>query len=277
MSGIRTNRRAASHMSSRVRIYQDESGMHEKDPYLILGLLLMEETVERRLEKELCSIAAAENVVGEVHFRELRQNVSGCSGAKFRVLEKWLGDLHGHLAAGTIWLTILAVGKKKIDRERVPEDYMLYNRFSRIAIEATLSRYAMVHSAGTARVIVHCDAHCLKKASAGVFGDNYGQYLRKQLRASFNKKSKEKKRPMILRGGRVHLEDSEESRILQLIDGLLGATRQHLMKDATRLPKVLLAKVVENWLSESDTGAIPFGHLSAQLFPNNEGSFSRLP
>lgn len=262
--------------SSRIRIYQDESGMHKKDPFLILGFLLMDESVERHLEKELGSIAAAENVVGEVHFRELKQDVSGCSGAKFLVLKRWLGELHKHLTSGTVWLTILAVDKKKIDRERVPEDYMLYNRFSRIGIEATLSRYARTHDTGTARVIVHCDAHCLKMASEGVLGDNYEQYLRKQLRVSFNKKSEEKGRSMALRGVRVRLEDSEESRILQLVDGVLGATRQHVMNDARRLPKVLLAQLVGRWLSESASGVIPLGRLSAQVFPNDEGTFSRL-
>lgn len=250
--------------------------MHGKDPFLILGFLLMDESVERRLEKKLGIIAAAENVVTEVHFRELRQDVSGLSGAKFRVLEKWLGELHKHLASGTVWLTLLAVDKKKIDRERIPEDYMRYNRFSKTGIEATLSRYALIHSAGAATVIVHCDAHCLKMASSGVLGDNYGQYLRKQLRVSFNKKSEEKKRRMTIRGVRVRLEDSEESKILQLVDGVLGAMRQHVMNDASRLPKALLAQIVGSWLSESDSGAIPFGRLSAQVFPNDEGSFSRL-
>jgi hypothetical protein len=251
--------------------------MNDKDQYLILGFLLMDESIERRLGKALRSIAAAEGVVGEVHFRRLKQDVSGYHGAKFLVLQKWLAELHGHLAEGTAWLTILAVDKSKIDRGRLPEDYMLYNRFSRLGMESTLSRYARTHDTGTARVIVHCDAHCLKVASEGVFGDNYAQYLRKQLRVSFNKKSEEKGRSMTLRGVRVRLEDSEESRMLQLVDGVLGAVRQHVMHDARRPSKVLLAQLVGSWLSEAASGTIPLGCLSSQVFPNDEGSFSRLP
>lgn len=277
MSSTKANRRDVLLRSSRVRVYQDESGMNDEDPYLLLGLLLMEESVERRLEKELRRIAATENVVGEVHFRELRKDVSGCSGAKFRVLQQWLGETYECLSAGTVWLTVLAVDKRKIDRTKLPEDYMCYNRFSRTAIESTLSRYAWDVGKGFMRVIVHCDAHCLKGSADQSPADNYGQYLRKQLRESFNSKSTEKQRGVSIRGVRVHLDDSQESRILQLVDGILGSVRQHIMQDASRQSKVLLAKLVGLWLSDTPAArAIAFGHLSAQIFPNDEGSFSPL-
>lgn len=272
MARTRQKKERTLHTSSRVRVYQDESGMQREDPFLILGFLLMEEAVERQLEKKLSSIAAAEGVVGEVHFRTLRKDVSGCSGAKFRVLEKWLGELHKHLAAGTVWLTVLAVDKKKIDRTKIPEDYMQYNRFSRMGIESTLARYAWDLGTGTVRVIVHCDAHCLKGTVGSHSGDNYEQYLQKQLRESFNKKSEERQRHVTLRGVRVRLEDSEESRILQLVDGVLGAMRQHVMSDASRLSKTLLAQLIGSWLSGSNADVIPFGHLTAQIFPGDEDS-----
>jgi hypothetical protein len=267
-----------THSSSRVRVYQDESGMHEDDHLLILGFLLMEEAVERQLEEKLKSIAATEGVATEIHFRMLRKNVSGCSGAKFRVLEKWLAELHTRLVAGTVWLTVLAVDKEKIDPERIPENYMRYNRFSRMGIESTLARYAWELGSGAIRVIVHCDAHCLKKATDGHSGDNYGEYLRKQLRKSFNQKSSEKQRHVTLRGVRVHLDDSGKSMILQLVDGVLGAIRQHVVNDASRLSKELLAETIGSWLSGPDSDTIPFGHLKAQIFPHddsgNGGSFS---
>lgn len=277
MARTRQTRRSTVRAPSRIRVYQDESGMAREDPFLILGFLLMEEAVERQLEKKLDSIAAAEGIVGEIHFRELRKDTSGCSGAKFRVLQKWLGEVYKHLSAGTVWLTILAVDKKKIDRTKIPEDYMRYNRFSRTGIESTLGRYAWDLGTGTIRVVVHCDAHCLKGSIGQHSVDNYGQYLRKQLRESFNKKSAEKQRRVIVRGVRVHLDDSQESRILQLVDGILGSVRQHVMKDANRPSKALLAQLVGSWLSDPHVaGAIAFGHLSAQTFPNDDGSFSPL-
>lgn len=277
MTLVSKGKKKYSHMSSRVRVYQDESGMHDADPFLILGFLLVEESVERQLERKLRGIAAAEGVVGEVHFRELRKDTSGCSGAKFRVLRSWLEETYKLLSAGKAWLTVLAVEKKKIDPVKIPEDYLLYNRFSRTGIESTLGRYAWDLGRGSMRVIVHCDAHCLKGSAGQLSADNYAQYLRKQLRQSFNERSVEKQRPIVIRGVRVRMDDSQELRILQLVDGILGSVRQHVMQDASRPSKVLLAQLVGSWLSDSPiASAIAFGHLSAQRFPDDNRSFSPL-
>ena len=272
MVRTRQKKEYAPHTSLRVQIYQDESGMKGSDPFLILGFLLMEATVGKQLERRLGSIATFESVVGEVHFCKLSKDVTGSLGAKFRVTEAWLRELRRFLTIGTERLTILAVDKKKIDRKKVPEAYMLYNRFSRMGMDSTLARFARSLGMGSVRVTVHCDEHCLKGAAAGHPGDNYSQYLRKQLRASFNKKSEEKHRQVALRGVRVHLEDSQESRVLQLVDAVLGAMRQHIMNDASRVSKISLGQQVGAWLSDSSTGVIPFARFSAQRFPGDTGS-----
>jgi hypothetical protein len=255
--------------------------MKGSDPFLILGFLLVEATVEKQLARVLESIASSEAVDSEIHFCKLPKDTGGPLGGRYRVVESWFAELHRLLAARSAWLTILAVDKKKIDRKRIPEAYMLYNRFSRMGMDSTLGRFALSPGVASLRVIVHCDAHCLKEATEGNLGDNYGQYLRKQLRESFNKRSREKQRQVMVRGVRVHLQDSQESRLLQLVDAVLGAMRQHIMNDASRDSKILLGEHVATWLSDCRTGVIPREQFSAQKFPGdagsgNTGSFSQL-
>jgi hypothetical protein len=159
----------------------------------------------------------------------------------------------------------------------MPQDYLIYNRFSRTGIESTLSRYSRNLGKGCMRVIVHCDGHCLRGPAGQLSADNYAQYLRNQLRQSFNQKSVRKQRPVVIRGVRVRMDDSQELRTLQLVDGILGSVRQHVMQDASRPSKVLLAQLVGSWLSDPPiASAIPFGHLSAQRFPDDNRSFSPL-
>jgi hypothetical protein len=246
--------------------------MKGSDPFLILGFLLMEATTESCLRRTLRHIAVAEGVHDEVHFSKLPKDVTGRLGGKFRVSEAWLEELHRLLVEGSVWLTVLAVDRKKIDRKKIPEPYMFYNRFSKMGIDSTLARYAQYLDTGTIRLIVHCDAHCLKRATGGQLGDNYSQYLQKQLRESFNRKSAEKGRLVTLRGVRVRMEDSQESTVLQLVDVVVGALRQHAMNDASRMSKVSLAKSVGAWLTGPGRNSIRFGRFSAQRFPGDEGA-----
>ena len=265
-------------------VYHDESGTytgHGGERWLLHGVLLVPASRQEEVFTLLQQARQETRYWEEIHYIKLRKSVRGPKASCSR---KWL-HLYGTYLSDFCYYHCLAIDtwSPAFEHNRFSAPQYAYNRFARMAVEGaiawSLKKYKRV---------------ALRFYSDNKFrvkGDNFADYLPREVVASLTKKRKKKPsaypavrllHPRVIgvesNPKKVEPELLQESELIQLVDLLTSNIAQALTGRSSQKAKIALAEMVAKWID--DVQKPPWlqtrelhRRFSVSCFPDSRGRF----
>ncbi len=278
-------------------VYHDESIPNKR--WLLIGLLFIEKQDVDIVKQNLKLARKLMNYWGEIHFSKLPKRFDGKYGAKARVAREWIKAYESRLREYAL-CSILAVDRHSpaYHSKRFPKDFYAYNRFTAMALKASVAWLLGPRQHDEIEIIFVSDKKYRQSRPQAEFVDNFEDYIpfRAEL-DSFLAQYERKKYPLV-RIKELVLSDSVKEDLLQLCDLLLGATQMALVCGSKRETKIWFGQRVAIWQRDlmlppweqtlglyrkfnlwafPDADGKPYNNITLALKVNNEYQLSLFP
>ncbi|MBX6754811.1 MAG: DUF3800 domain-containing protein [Thermorudis peleae] len=221
-------------------LFVDESEPNPNRDWLVIGVLIVPSRLRPSTHAALVQVRESEGYRGEVHWSELRRTFDGPYSAVNRVARAWL-TWFGN--ASHTYFTALAVNRPRLKHDKLRDEVLMRNRFTRMAIESALAHLPLAWNTERVRLRILIDDRSRGRTDTGR-RDNLEHYLTQELRVnSWHSR------------GITHVftriparRASDECVFLQLADLLAGACGAVLAGTATRQAKRELADLARAYI-----------------------------